>query len=177
MGEVDIVVLNEIYRKCIELEKEHNWGFQFKEDSGSFETMIQFIENVNTDGNVTLAAHHPPKAANWDEMKICNAPDILDFNNKIIIEFEEESLPQKGPKIRRKGHWAESKRDTNRDQNYNKAGFRVCKIWQNELKKGDWPLKLFYFLADCFTNRDTTPYGFALYTREDILEQRRIFAK
>lgn len=157
MGEVDLAVLHPIYRECIELNKENNWNFQFKEDSGDFETMIQFYP---PDAAGRMKAVHPPDAQNWDDMEICNAPDILDFDNRIIIEYEEESRPGKsGGKLGRKGHWSDSKRDTLRDANYKAAAFRVCKIWESELKKGTWNLKLFHFLADCYCKRNCRIYS------------------
>ena len=173
MGHVDIVVLHKIYRKCVDLEKENNWNFRFKEDSGDFETMIEFTELV-LDNQIVLVPHHPPLAKNWDDMELCNAPDIMDYDNRIIIEFEEEAKPQKGPKIMKKGHWAESKKDSKRDERYEKSKFRVCKIWQSELKHGPWELKLFYFLSDCFTKRKTFFYQYRFISDDEIFEHRRI---
>lgn len=156
LGEVDIAILNPIYRECIKLNKEHNWNYSFKEDSGSYETMMQFIEN---EWNRNLVACYPPMAKNWDDMQLCNAPDIMDFNSKIIIEYEEESKPGKRMgKLGKKGHWSECKKDTQRDSHYKKAGFRLCKIWESEYKKADWKNKLFHFLSDCYCYRDTALY-------------------
>ena len=174
MGEVDIAVLHPIYRECINLTKDHGWPWSWKEDSGDFETMIQFFEGSIPGGNLAFA--HPPTAQNWDDMEICNAPDILDFDNKIIIEYEEESRPGKrGGKLGKKGHWADSKRDAARDMNYRRAGFRVCKIWESEMRKGPWELKLFHFLADCYCKRPTRLY-LDMYLKEKELKlalQRR----
>lgn len=176
MGEVDISVLHPIYRKCVELNKENNWNFSFKEDTGSFETMIEFkylVPPLVSNGNSKVIPIHPPLAKNWDDMKICNAPDILDFNNRIIIEYEEESKPQKGPKIIKKGHWVESKRDELRDDRYKMAGFRVCKIWEVEIKNGVWEIKLFYFLADCYTRRNLDMYQNRFISEDELFEQRQ----
>jgi len=177
MGEVDIAVLYPIYRKCVDLNKENNWNFQFKVDSGSFETMIEFkylVPPLVSSGNSKLIAIHPPMAKNWDDMQYCNAPDILDFDNKIIIEYEEESKAGKqGGKLGKKGHWTESKRDELRDDRYNLSGFRVCKIWETEIKQNVWENKLFYFLADCYTNRNLEIYQYRYISEEELFDSRQ----
>ena len=174
MGEVDIAVLHPIYRKCVDLNKEHNWGFQFKVDSGFFETMIEFVPLKLVPG--FLHPMHPPKAKNWDEMELCNAPDIMDFDNRIIIEYEEESKPGKSSgKLGKKGHWTESKRDENRDSNYKRSGFRFCKIWETEIKNGIWEIKLFHFLADCYTKRNLDMYQYRFISEDEFFETRLNF--
>jgi len=176
MGEVDIAVLHPIYRKCVDLNKEHNWNFQFKVDSGSFETMIEFKEMITDKKEIELVPFHPPMANNWDEMLICNAPDIMDFNRRIIIEYEEESKDGKrGGKLGKKGHWAESKRDEKRDLNYKNSGFQLCKIWETELKNGVWEKKLFYFLADCYTKRNLDIYQLRFINEDELFETRQNF--
>ena len=179
MGEVDIAVLHPIYRKCIELNKENNWGFQFKVDSGDYETMIEFkylVPPLVSNGNSKLIPFHPPLAKNWDDMEFCNAPDIMDFNNKIIIEYEEESKAGKqGGKLGKKGHWTESKRDELRDDRYKNSGFRVCKIWETEIKNGLWEIKLFYFLADCYTKRNLDMYQYRFISVDEIFDERQKF--
>ena len=167
MGEVDIARLHPIYRECIRLTKENNWPFVFKEDSGDYETMIEFVINP-----VGVRPIHPPMSTDWDAMKriesipIC--PDIMDYRKKIVLEFEEESTAGKSSgKLGKKGHWAESKRDSRRDNLYKQTKFRFCKIWESELK-GPWKLKLFHFLADCYCNRDTTDYTDIYLTENDL---------
>ena len=111
------------------------------------------------------------RAARLARKYLCNAPDIMDFENRIIIEYEEESRPGKRMgKIGKKGHWADSKRDTQRDTNYRRAGFRVCKIWESEMKKGPWNLKLFHFLADCYCKRPCKMYA-DMFLKEKDLKQ------
>lgn len=153
MGTNDILRIHPVYRTLTNQCKKFSWPYQFKEDLGSFETSIEFWE---------MGYYHPPKSKNWDESKkrgtqiIC--PDILDYNNKIIIEYEEEPKPgKKGGKLGKKGHIEESNRDTNRDQLYRMGGFRFCKIWESEPAEV-LKIKLHYFLADCYTNRDLKIY-------------------
>lgn len=175
MGEVDIAVLHPIYRKCVDLEKENNWNFRFKEDSGDYETMLEFFDvGLKVE---EFQVFHPPKTINWEvwnkNLSIPICPDIMDFNNKIVIEVEEESTPGKSSgKLGKKGHWAESKRDTRRDNCYKKTKFRFCKIWQSEIKNGVWEIKLFYFLADCYTKRDLEIYQYRFINEEEFFETR-----
>lgn len=154
MGEVDLAVIHPIYRTCVSLTKENNWNFQFKVDSGDYETMIEFA---------TFACRHPPVAKDWDTMKLTGSipicPDILAWNSKIVLEYEEESKRGKSSgKLGKKGHWAESKRDERRDQLYKLYKFRFCKIWESERKNNMVEQKLFRFLADCHCNRNTDLY-------------------
>lgn len=148
MGIVDIVILNEIYQECNRLEKIWKWGFEFKQDSGSYETAILIHDNGEIHSPNTICKYEK------DEYKIF-VPDIMDLENKMIIEYEEEAKPMKGPKIRKRGHWDESKRDTRRDESYHKAGFRLCKIWESSFKDNSWKTKLFQFLSNCYRNQTT----------------------
>lgn len=142
MGEVDIATLNRIYRACLDFSKDQKC--KWKEDSGDYETAI--IVN----GKSWRVAD--PKE-NWDNLAEGDnlfVPDIMEINYKIIIEYEEESKPMKGPKIRKKGHWEESRRDSRRDYHYAAAGFLVLKIWESEYKNGTWKKKLKSFLTTIF---------------------------
>lgn len=145
MGIVDIENLHKIYRECVNYCKENNLPYQFKVDSGKWETAIEFTG---------IGYHHPPKSKSWEEVKAngneIKCPDILDFKNRIIIEYEEEPQPgKKGGKLGKKGHSSESKKDTHRDMLYRIAGFRLCKIWETEYKSGEWIKKLQKFLLEC----------------------------
>jgi len=149
MGEVDIVILHTIYEKTKELEKKNNWGFKFKTDDGKMETAIEFT---------AIGYHHPPKSKNWDEAKAAEneikCPDLLDYHNKIIIEYEEEEgPPRSGAYLAKKGHNELSDKDQHRDQLYRIAGFRVFKIWEFELKSGAWKHQLWQFLCACFCEK------------------------
>jgi len=162
MGSIDIAALHPIYRQCIFLTKENKYPFIFKEDTGNYETMIEFS---------LLGPIHPPISKDWDEMKKIQAipicPDIMDFESKIILEYEEESTAGKSSgKMGKKGHFAESKRDERRDKLYKENNFRFCKIWESEVKSGVWVVKLFHFLSDCFSKRDTEMY-LNLYKEKD----------
>lgn len=142
MGEVDIAKLMEIYVFVLDFCKGRNIFFRFAVDEGKFETAIEFISFTE--------AVHPPISSSWTALrKNGNAiyvPDLLDFPNKIIIEYEEESKPMKGPKIIKKGHSEESTVDMLRDKFYKDAGFRLFKVWESDI---EWKKKLGEFLLRC----------------------------
>ena len=61
-------------------------------------------------------------------------PDLIDFKNKIIIEYQEESEGRQGVlrrhgKINKKGHDEFS--DEDKDIFYDLANFNQLKIWEN----------------------------------------------
>jgi len=154
MGIVDIVVLHDLYREAVKQEKEYNWGFKFKMDEGTFETAIEFQES----SSYRPIAFHPPEAKNWDDAQDILCPDILDFWNRIVIEYEEETgKPKKGAHYAKKGHGhpgdLASIRDSRRDSLYLLGGFRVLKIWESEYNDGSWRKKMWRFFCDCFCNR------------------------
>lgn len=82
MGNQDLERLYPVYRACVDFSKLADLPYSFKEDSGNYETAIQFQEGLSI---------QPPNAKNWDTNPDIICPDILDFENKIIIEFEEET--------------------------------------------------------------------------------------
>lgn len=138
MGERDIESIHPVYLYCNEISKENNYPFKFKEDSGKYETAIQIMEN----GMILM----PPQQVVSGEIFV---PDILDFHNKIILEYEEECKPNKGAK-RRKGHFELNNHDSNRDTYYTKIAnppFRLHKIWESDK---DWKKGVKEFLDKCF---------------------------
>ena len=151
MGTADLMRIFPIVQEARRLEKKYNWGYEFHWDQGTFETAIVFKENGTWERPTFIQSWAEVRAKNLDLF----CPDIIDFQKKIIIEFEEESLPMKGPKIRKKGHWEESKRDSRRDKFYKKGKFSVLKIWESEYQSADneWGRKLDSFLVGCFTRR------------------------
>ncbi len=68
-------------------------------------------------------------------------PDLLDFKNARIIEYQEEPKPMRGPKIIKKGHDEFS--DSDKDLFYELAGFKQLKIWESDQ---DWMRKIDAFL-------------------------------
>lgn len=142
MGEVDLSMLMVIYKYVTEFSNDNSIPYKFVVDQGKFETAIEFM---------SYSKHcHPPISSNWTAVKkngyAIYCPDLLDYNNQIILEYEEEAKPQKGPKIRKKGHFEESAHDEARDTFYKEGGFRVFKIWQTD---ENWRFKLEQFIMYC----------------------------
>lgn len=136
MGVGDYENLYKIYVETKKIIKKHKLRFNFKIDNGSFETAIQFKDEKH---------FHPPIAKNWDSNPLILCPDLLDYTNKIIIEYDEEPKPGKqAGKLGKKGHVEESKRDMKRDSLYKINNFNFLKIWESEQ---DWKLKLEIFLT------------------------------
>lgn len=123
MGEVDIESLMKIKQYIQDLNRGNGWDFVFKVDHGKYET----------------------KLGDDDDFYV---PDLIDYSNQLIIEYEEESKPRKGPKIIKKGHWEESRHDFYRDQFYTDRNYLILKIWESELKIDKvWQDKLYKFLV------------------------------
>jgi len=140
MGHKDLDNLHKIYRQIQYLNKTKGWYFAFKVDDGDYETRIDIRLS---DGSWSRGNGGLPLIG-WD-MK---CPDLIDFNRKIIIEFEEEAKPNKGDR-RIKGHFPEvlNPRDQERDDLYAAAGFHLHKIWASDFKdESTWTAELEAFL-------------------------------
>jgi len=143
MGEADIENLHKVYRICVDYSKLIGKGHKFRVDNGSFETALEFTQ---------FNVHHPPISKNWNNHPLIIVPDIMDFNKKLIIEYEEESGNRRtGSYLAKKGHGHEgdlsTKRDVRRDTLYEKHGFILLKIWESDdIKKTKE--KIFKFLNE-----------------------------
>jgi hypothetical protein len=69
-------------------------------------------------------------------------PDLIDYHAKKIIEYQEEPLPNRGPKIVKKGHDEFS--DEDKDLFYQLAGFKQLKLWESDKF---WTEKIDLFLG------------------------------
>ncbi len=139
MGEIDIESLMKIYRECVAICKEHHLQFIFQVDHGTYETAIEFIGSKS---------YHPPISENWNQNPEIFCPDLLDYYNKIIIEYEEEVGGRRpGAKLARKGHHREgdldTKRDFKRNLYYKDGAFRVLRIYESDKL---WQKKITDFL-------------------------------
>ena len=144
MGESDVDSLMMVYREAVKICNKHSLSFSFNVDHGTYETALEFV------GNTT---HHPPISPNWDSNPTIFCPDILDYHNKIIIEWEEEVGNRRaGAKLAKKGHHREgdmdTKRDTRRTQYYNGGNFRVLRLYESD---NSWSEKLSMFLLGLTT--------------------------
>ena len=147
MGQVDIESLFRIYEQIKKITKQHNLDFSFKVDHGTYETAIEFVGNKS---------FHPPISENWDSDPDIFCPDLLDWHNKIIIEYEEEVGPQRrGAFLAKKGHHREgdmdNKRDTRRGIFYKHRGFHILRIWESDEL---WKKKLEKFLLGLKKNNN-----------------------
>lgn len=147
MGHKDIDNLHPIYRACFDFTKLAGFNFQFKEDSGDMETSMLIDEY----GNALLNSQKGLiDIAGWRLGTKIFVPDIMDFKNKIIIEFEETYTKKK------KGHDPDGadERTSTRDIYYGLAKFRFLKIFDYEFENEKlWKAKLFRFLIDCHENK------------------------
>jgi len=119
--------------------KENKLPFTFRVDHGTYETAIEFTDDK---------LYHPPISANWDKNPLIFCPDLLDYHNKIIIEYEEEVGERcSGAKLARKGHHREGDMDTKRDDRrnlyYEYGNFSVLRIYESDIL---WRKKLEEFL-------------------------------
>jgi len=139
VGLVDIDSLFRVYNQIKKIIKKHNLLFSFKIDTGSYETAIEFIEEK---------PYHPPLSKDWSTKPFIFCPDLLDWHNKIIIEYEEEIGEQRrGAFLAKKGHHREgdmdNKRDTRRGTFYKQGGFHILRLWESDKM---WEEKLETFL-------------------------------
>jgi len=146
LGEADIERLYPVYRACTDFCKLAELPFSFQEDTGDYETAIEFKGEYHS---------HPPWSEDWKTNPHIICPDILDYDNKIIIEFEEETGSKRpGARLARKGHAHEgdldTKRDSKRNEFYKQSGFSVFRLWESTYLTENWKAKLFEFLINCW---------------------------
>lgn len=154
LGEVDIENLHEIYIFANAFCKLASLPFRFKEDSGHFETAIIInelghsrIPNQNDDWQSIQNYPHNPQLF---------VPDLIDYEYKIMMEFEEEGGKKRsGAKLATKGHGREgditNKRDTKRNEYYLVGGFSLLRIWESQMKTPTiWKMIVIQFLLNCF---------------------------
>lgn len=145
MGHIDIVNLFKIYEEIKLIKKKHKLSFNFKIDSGSYETAIEFVG---------FEHFHPPISNDWSGNPTIFCPDLVDYHNHIIIEYEEEiGNPKPGAYLAKKGHNRlgdiANKRDERRNRFYKQGGFHYLQIWDHEI---NWQEKLESFLLNIDIN-------------------------
>lgn len=150
MGHVDIEKLHKIYRACTDFSTLGSLPFRFLEDAGHQETAIIIREDgiVSRPDRIEITVG---ELAGIEKIQArCFVPDVMDFTNKIIVEFEETYTTKK------KGHDPDGNdlRTSWRDLYYGLGAFRLLKIFDYEFKdERVWKIKLFRFLMDCFENK------------------------
>jgi len=145
VGHKDLISLHILYEKIKTICKTNNLPYHFCVDDGYWETAIEFV-GVNH--------FHPPIAKDWSDNPTIFCPDLLDYHNHIIIEYEEEIGDKKpGAALAKKGHNRlgdiANKRDDRRNRYYRQGGFHCLHIWEYE---EDWETKLESFLLNININ-------------------------
>lgn len=135
MGHKDLMSLHRIYEQIKIICKENNLSYNFKVDDGDWETAIEFIG---------AKSYHPPISVDWSNNPDIFCPDLLDYENKIIIEYEEEiGNPKPGARLATKGHNREgdlsNKRDFKRNEFYKDGNYTLFQIWKSD---ENWEQKL-----------------------------------
>jgi len=155
MGESDYNNrLYPVYRKATDLCKDLGIPCQFRIDRHQ-ETAIIF--NLETGKYRKRAPTEPWESIKYPELQI--VPDICDYDNKMIIEFEEEPEKRKpGDKQSHSGHHREGdmpkKKDVRRNGCYKRAGFALHQVWESHFYNTDgWKIALADFLIECWRKK------------------------
>ena len=132
MGIQDLEKLFHINQQIKEIDKENQYNFIIDTDTKDGKTRI-IIDELGTWKKVPLLSEEQAKAFRKKGFRQF-VPDLIDFKNKIIIEYQEESEGRQGVlrrrgKINKKGHDEFS--DEDKDIFYNLAKFSQLKIWEN----------------------------------------------
>ena len=132
MGIQDLQKLFEIKNQIQQIDKKNYYNFIIDSDTKEGRTRIIIDEF----GTWIKTPHLTEKQASEYRKKGFRqfVPDLIDFKNKIIIEYQEECKGRQGVlrrrgKINKKGHDEFS--DEDKDIFYELAKFNQLKIWEN----------------------------------------------
>jgi hypothetical protein len=132
MGIQDLQKLFEINQQIKQIDKNKNYNFIIDTDTKEGRTRIV----INEFGKWEKTPHLTEEQATEYRKKGFRqfVPDLIDFKNKIIIEYQEECKGRQGVlrrrgKINKKGHDEFS--DEDKDIFYELAQFNQLKIWEN----------------------------------------------
>ena len=145
MGAQDLQKLFEINKQIKQFDKKKYYNFIIDTDTKEGRTRIIIDEF----GTWKKTPHLTEEQATEYRKKGFRqfVPDLIDFKNKIIIEYQEESKGRQGVlrrrgKINKKGHDEFS--DEDKDMFYELAKFNQLKIWENTpIIKQEEELKVF----------------------------------
>ena len=132
MGAQDLQKLFEIKNQIQQIDKKNNYNFIIDSDTKEGRTRI-IIDEFGTwkkMPNLTEEQASEYRRKGFRQF----VPDLIDFKNKIIIEYQEECKGRQGVlrrrgKINKKGHDEFS--DEDKDIFYELAKFNQLKIWEN----------------------------------------------
>ena len=132
MGIQDLEKLFDISEQIKQIDKENYYNFMIDTDTKEGKTRI-VIDEFGTWKKVPILTEK--QALEFRKKGFRQfVPDLIDFKNKIIIEYQEESKGRSGilrkhGKINKKGHDEFS--DEDKDIFYELAKFNQLKIWEN----------------------------------------------
>ena len=132
MGAQDLQKLFEIKNQIQQIDKKNDYNFIIDSDTKEGRTRI-IIDEFGTwkkMPNLTEEQASEFRKKGFRQF----VPDLIDFKNKIIIEYQEECKGRQGVlrrrgKINKKGHDEFS--DEDKDIFYELAKFNQLKIWEN----------------------------------------------
>ena len=132
MGTQDLEKLFFIKRQIKEIDEKNHYNFVVDTDTKEGKTRI-VIDEFGTWKKVPSLTQDQADEYRKKGFRQF-VPDLIDFKNKIIIEYQEESEGRQGilrrrGKINKKGHDEFS--DEDKDLFYNLAKFNQLKIWEN----------------------------------------------
>ena len=158
MGVQDLQKLFEINQQIKQFDKKKHYNFIIDTDTKEGKTRIVIDEFGTWKKTPYLTKEQAIQFRKKGFRQF--VPDLIDFKNKVIIEYQEESKGRQGVlrrrgKINKKGHDEFS--DEDKDLFYKLAEFNQLKIWENtspeeqkeELKKF---LKIFSNTKNNFKN-------------------------
>ena len=145
MGAQDLQKLFEINKQIKKFDKKKYYNFIIDTDTKEGRTRIIIDEFGTWKKTPRLTEEQASEYRKKGFRQF--VPDLIDFKNKIIIEYQEESKGRQGVlrrrgKINKKGHDEFS--DEDKDIFYELAKFNQLKIWENTpIIKQEEELKIF----------------------------------
>jgi hypothetical protein len=132
MGIQDLKKLFEISKEIKKIDVENNFNFIIDTDTKEGKTRIVINEFGSWKKTPCLTEEQASEFRKKGFRQF--VPDLIDFKNKIIIEYQEECKGREGVlrrrgKINKKGHDEFS--DEDKDIFYELAKFNQLKIWEN----------------------------------------------
>jgi len=132
MGIQDLKKLFEISKEIKKIDVENNFNFIIDTDTKEGKTRIVIDEFGSWRKTPCLTEEQASEFRKKGFRQF--VPDLIDFKNKIIIEYQEECKGREGVlrrrgKINKKGHDEFS--DEDKDIFYELAKFNQLKIWEN----------------------------------------------
>ena len=132
MGVQDLQKLFEINQQIKQIDEKNYYNFIIDTDTKEGKTRIVIDEFGTWEKTPYLTEKQATEYRKKGFRQF--VPDLIDFKNKIIIEYQEESKGRQGVlrrrgKINKKGHDEFS--DEDKDIFYELAEFNQLKIWEN----------------------------------------------